>query len=430
MNAVSLLWPELVSFLDSRPEPHILIDRDYRILAANPAYRRNCAGGRDVVGRACHEISHGFAVPCDRMGESCPRARCEASGTREHVVHLHHTQRGEVYESIEVAPVRGADGAVVGFVERLEPFASAGRERAMAALVGRSRPFAYMLGLVARVAPSDAAVLLLGESGTGKELVARAIHDASRRSSQPFAVVDCSGLPETLFESEIFGHERGAFTGATARKPGLVEAASGGTLFLDEVGDIPLALQVKLLRLLETGTYRRVGGTELLRADIRLVSATNRPLEAMVEAGRFREDLYYRLNTFPIRLPALAERADDIPLLVEALLARIVPQRRIAVTPEALALLTAYRYRGNVRELRNVLEWSVLMGDGTAIEPAHLPDRLRECEREAAAAPTTLRGLEHAALRSYAATHPGTRRDLARVLGVSERTLYRRLRAR
>jgi transcriptional regulator with PAS, ATPase and Fis domain len=250
----TLLWPELVSYLDTLAEPHILTDLECRILAANRAYRDSCGDGRDVVGRACHEVSHGYAVPCDRAGESCPRLASLANGRRERAVHLHHTQRGDVYETIEVAPVRGADGTCVGFVERLAPLARAGREQALAALVGRAPAFARMLELVARVAPSEASVLLLGASGTGKELVARAIHDASRRAMQPFAVVDCSGLPETLFESELFGHERGAFTGAFARKQGLVEAASGGTLFLDEVGDVPLAQQVKLLRLLETGT--------------------------------------------------------------------------------------------------------------------------------------------------------------------------------
>ena len=176
-----------------------------------------------------------------------------------------------------------------------------------------------------------ATVLLLGESGTGKELVARAVHEASPRAHRALVAVDCSSLPENLFESELFGHERGAFTGANAARGGLVEAASGGTLFLDEVGDIPLAMQVKLLRLLETGTYRRVGSTEPRHADIRVVSATHRDLDRMIHDGRFREDLYYRLSTFPIHLPALRERRDDIALLAAALLARVAPQRRLAI---------------------------------------------------------------------------------------------------
>ena len=434
MTHASLLWPELVSYLDTFTQPHILVDRNYRILAANHAYRSAWGDVRDVVGRACYEISHGYSVPCDRAGESCPRARCLDSGKRERAVHLHHTKNGEAYENIEISPVRDGRGDIVGFVERLEPLRVARGLSGSAALVGRSPAFARMLELVSRVAPSEAAVLLLGESGTGKELVARAIHDASRRADRPFAVIDSSGLPETLFESEIFGHERGAFTGATARKTGLVEAASGGTLFLDEVGDLPLSLQVKLLRLLETGTYRRVGSTELQSADVRLVSATNRPLEDMVAAGRFRQDLYFRLNTFPIQLPTLAERAADIPMLVTTLLERIAPKREVHVAPGAFALLRSYSYPGNVRELRHVLEWAVLMCDGRTIEPEHLPDRLRQsAAREGllpAASTPTLKDLEAEALRALAA-QPGrrTRRALAKSLGISERTLYRKLAA-
>ena len=211
-------------------------------------------------------------------------------------------------------------------------------------------------------------MLLLGESGTDKELVARAVHEASDRAASPLVVVDCASLPETLFESELFGHERGAFTGASASKRGLVEAADGGTLFLDEVGDIPLTLQVKLLRLLESGTYRRVGSTDLRRADVRVVSATHRDLRAMIAQGRFREDLYYRLSTFPIRLPSLRERVEDIPLLAETLLARVSGRsRRLALSADALRRLMNYPFPGNVRELRNVLERAALLCVGQTI---------------------------------------------------------------
>jgi two-component system response regulator HydG len=190
--------------------------------------------------------------------------------------------------------LRDASGELAYFIEKMEPLRVAQGQPAAQGLIGRSAPFQRMLELVSRVGPSQASVLLLGESGTGKELVAQAVHEASPRAANPLVVVDCASLPETLFESELFGHERGAFTGASASKPGLVEAASGGTLFLDEVGDIPLPMQVKLLRLLESGTYRRVGSTELRRTDVRVVAATHRDLKAMVADGRFREDLYYR----------------------------------------------------------------------------------------------------------------------------------------
>ena len=239
----------------------------------------------------------------------------------------------------------------------------------------------HMLGLVARVAPSQATVLLLGESGTGKELVARAVHEASLRSHRALVPVDCSSLPENLFESELFGHERGAFTGANSARGGLVEAASGGTLFLDEVGDIPLTMQVKLLRLLETGTYRRVGSTEQRHADIRVVSATHRDLDGMVAQGRFREDLYYRLSTFPIRLPALRERRDDVPLLASALLERVTSQRKLTLSAESMALLQDQTYPGNVRELRNLLERAALLCDGMVLEASHVMQALSSGRR-------------------------------------------------
>ena len=294
-----------------------------------------------------------------------------------------------------------------------------------------------MLGLVARVAPSDATVLLQGESGTGKELVANAIHQASKRAERPFIAVDCSGLPETLFESELFGHERGAFTGATTRKIGLIEAASGGTLFLDEVGDIPLGMQVKLLRLLETGTYRRVGSTELRTADIRVVSATHRSLRAMVAEGSFRQDLYYRLNTFPIEIPPLREREEDIPLLAAGLLERIKTPRPMHLSEAAVARLRSYPFPGNVRELRNILERASLMCDGEEIGIEHLagdvvaPPSPAPAKQGAAVEVEVvqdLAGLERQALQKALAAHSGSRKALARQLGISERTLYRKLR--
>ncbi|MDP3336559.1 MAG: sigma 54-interacting transcriptional regulator, partial [Rhodoferax sp.] len=283
--------PELMSFLEGLPEPHILFDTQYRILAANAAYRRQFSPQHSVVGRTCYEVSHRFSVPCDQAGESCPLARSRESGQRERVLHLHHTPKGEEYVNIELAPLLGATGQQAFYVEKMEALRVAQDHAAAQGLIGRSPAFLHMLGLVARVAPSQAAVLLLGESGTGKELVAHAVHEASHRAAKALVPVDCASLPENLFESELFGHERGAFTGANSARGGLVEAASGGTLFLDEVGDIPLNMQVKLLRLLETGTYRRVGSTEQRHADIRVVAATHRDLDRMVAQGRFREDL-------------------------------------------------------------------------------------------------------------------------------------------
>jgi DNA-binding NtrC family response regulator len=418
---------ELVSFIESQPEPHILCDREYRVLAANEAYQRLVGGKQDFNGRTCFDISHAFKAPCDQAGETCPLQQSLRSGQRERVLHLHQTPKGEAYVNIELSPIRDGKGNIVYFVEKMEPVAVARGLSNAQGLVGRSPAFKRMLEMVARVAPSDASVLLQGESGTGKELVAKAIHDASRRADRPFVAVDCSGLTETLFESELFGHEKGAFTGAVSRSLGLVEAANGGTLFLDEVGDIPLMIQVKLLRLLETGMYRRVGAAEPRKADIRLVSATHRDLRAMVAAGGFRQDLYFRLNTFPIDLPALRDRTQDIPLLAESLLSRVVGSRSLALAKGAMELLMRYRYPGNVRELRNILERASLLCDGDVVLPVHLPEEVRGAEGSPPR--SSLKDLERRTLEARLKDHRGSRKALAEELGISERTLYRRLKS-
>jgi DNA-binding NtrC family response regulator len=440
---MATVLPELVSYLEGLPEPHILFDSQYRIIAANAAYRRQFSPQASVVGRTCYEVSHHFSVPCDQAGESCPLARARESGQRERVLHLHHTPQGESYVNIELVPLHDARGEQAYFIEKMEPLRVAHGQPAAQGLIGRSPAFQRMLELVSRVGPSQASVLLLGESGTGKELVAQAVHEASPRAAKPLVVVDCASLPETLFESELFGHERGAFTGASTSKHGLVEAASGGTLFLDEVGDIPLPMQVKLLRLLESGTYRRVGSTDLRRTDVRVVAATHRDLKAMVAEGRFREDLYYRLSTFPIALPALRDRVEDIPLLAVALLARVAPQRRLSLSAGALAVLQRHAFPGNVRELRNVLERAALLADGASIEPVHVERALGSDQPASAwqvsgptspeslaasASGASLRSVERAALQAQLKAHRGSRAELARKLGISERSLYRKLR--
>jgi DNA-binding NtrC family response regulator len=299
-----------------------------------------------------------------------------------------------------------------------------------------------MLSLIHRAAPSEITVLLLGESGTGKELVARALHDGSPRSRAPFVTVECSGLSEGLFESELFGHERGAFTGAVSRKKGLVEAARGGTLFLDEIGEIPLSLQVKLLRLIETGTFRPVGSVEPQHADFRLVCATHRDLRQMVADGQFRQDLYYRISAFPVPLPVLRERVDDLPLLVSVLLRRLPGGDEVKLADETLSLLSRYAFPGNIRELRNLLERGILLADDGVIQLRHLPPELLD---DAAVMPVQaadeslsavdrlpimpLEALEAQYLTSVARRFSGDRQALAQKLGVSERTLYRKLKS-
>ena len=424
---------ELLSFLDGLPEPRIVMGADYRIIAANAAYVREFGDGVPVIGRHCYAVSHHFDTPCDQAGESCPLKLSLDSGVPQRVLHLHHTPRGEEHVAVETTPIRDERGQIAYFVETMRVVRQASGRAAAQGLVGRAPAFLAMLDRVLRVAPSNAAVLLLGETGTGKELVAHAIHEASAREDGPFVAVDCAGLTETLFESELFGYEKGAFTGATHRKQGLVEAAAGGTLFLDEIGELPLSLQVKLLRLLETGTYRRVGGLDWLPADFRLVAATHRDLRAMVQAETFRRDLYYRINTFPIHTPALHERREDIPLLAASLLGRVDRKANRSLSPEACDWLSERRYEGNIRELRNLIERASLLSDRDVLGA----DELRAAVWDEGGAsgdrafvvndPVSLEELEGRYVTWVHQQVAGQPAEVARILGVSERTAYRKL---
>jgi transcriptional regulator with PAS, ATPase and Fis domain len=425
----------LISFLEHEAQPMIVLDPSYNILAANTAYRRQFgAVDKPYIGHKCYQISHHYDMPCDQAGEHCPMKKAFELKGPDRVLHIHHTPRGPEHVDVELRPILNADHEVVAYVERLATVRSASAKPSADGLVGRSAAFNAAISSVQRVARSMLPVLLLGESGTGKELFARAVHEASDRSSGPFVVVDCSGFSETLFESELFGYEKGAFTGANARKKGLVETAEGGTLFLDEMGDVPLSMQVKLLRLIESGTFRRVGSVETHQANFRLVAATHKPLQEMVADGRFRQDLYYRISAFPIQLPPLRDRVDDIPMLVDSFLQRgSSTKQRIAVEPSAMARLQAHDWPGNIRELRNVLDRARLYADDGVVREEHLPEHLGRSVAPAghlasvaglAASPRLVATTD---LAKAVAQFPGTRRELAVHLGLSERTLYRRL---
>src|SRR5580698_7728563 len=247
-------------------------------------------------------------------------------------------------------------------------------------IIGTSTGIAELYALLERVADTPTTVLITGESGTGKELVARALHDHSSRKDKPFIKVNCAAIPKELIESELFGYERGAFTGAVSSKPGRFELANGGTLFLDEIGEIPVEMQVKLLRALQESEFERVGGIKTIRVDVRLVAATNRDLKKLIAAGTFREDLFYRLNVVPVRLPALRERTGDIPLLAEHFLTKFNERLRKRVEgaePETMGILSAYFWPGNIRELENVIERAVLFCDTSKLRAADLPHEVR-----------------------------------------------------
>ncbi len=310
-------------------------------------------------------------------------------------------------------------------------------------LVGNGPALTRLRDLVARVAPTGATVLITGETGTGKELVAQAIHAASPRADGPFVAVNCAGFTDTLLESELFGHERGAFTGADRTRQGVFEAAHHGTLFLDEAGEMPLTLQAKLLRVLMGGEVLRVGSSVPRQVDVRILAATNRDLEAEVRRGAFREDLYYRLAVFPIEVPPLRQRRDDIPALVDHLLARIardlkMPPRPLA--PAAMAKLLAYDFPGNVRELRNLVERASILASGDRVEAADLPlpdaddaAATRLGDGVAAAVPaatelrTTLEAVERGLITRALAAADGVQAEAARQLGLSRSALAYRL---
>jgi DNA-binding NtrC family response regulator len=328
--------------------------------------------------------------------------------------------------------------------------------------VGESPAFRELIQLVDRVAPTDSTVLVTGETGAGKEMVAKLIHARSHRRTRPFVVVECAALQEELLQSELFGHERGSFTGADRAKPGLFEVADKGTIFLDEIGEVSQATQVKLLRVLDTSTFRHVGGTSEIHVDVRVLAATNRDLADLVRQGLFREDLFYRLSTIAIKLPALRERGDDVGLLarhfVSNLNERYGFQREIS--PEAMEILRRHPWPGNVRELLHVMEAAMVVGDGPQILPQHLPAAIRGAGsagpattgsaaglpvngapeptlRDAAATPRTpevagqpltLQEMERAHIERVIRDTGGHRGQAAKILGISERNLYRKLR--
>jgi DNA-binding NtrC family response regulator len=303
-------------------------------------------------------------------------------------------------------------------------------------IIGQSKQMKDVFAKIQRAAPVDSTVLILGESGTGKELVAQALHHNSYRKKGPFVAVNCAAVPATLVESELFGHVRGAFTGATDRRVGRFEQADGGTLFIDEIGDFELGLQAKLLRVLETLTLTPVGGHEDRKVEVRVIAATSRDVRGMLEEGTFREDLYYRLNVVTIQLPPLRHRTDDIPILVEHFLREISVQKHTAprrISPEVMRRFEAYRWPGNVRELRNTLERMMVLADGEVLTENDLPEEIMAASDDSVApkemtANMTMDELEKLAITKALEQCAGNRTHAAERLGISVRTLQRKLR--
>jgi two-component system response regulator HydG len=339
--------------------------------------------------------------------------------------------RAKVEKALEISGERKGARIARARVEVIED------EGRAAGIVGDSEAMKKVMGEVRRVAAGETTVHISGESGTGKELVARALHDQSPRKDGPFVTVSCAALAETLLESELFGHERGSFTGAVKRKIGRFELADHGTLFLDEIGEIPPSVQVKLLRVLQERAFDRVGGEETIKVDVRLVSATNRDLKAMVDAGRFREDLYYRLHVFAIHLPPLRERPGDIPLLAAHFLAKLrgrVGRPVRGFSADAQQILARHRWPGNVRELENAVEQALVFAEGEEIRPEDLPAFLKSPPPSALPVPTgdrsltdILEDLEKQLILSAYEKARGVKTETARLLGIKTSALYYKL---
>ncbi|MHB1290965.1 MAG: sigma-54 interaction domain-containing protein [Sulfuricella sp.] len=446
MNDLAL---DLQSLINIQENPFVLIDADYRVVSANHVYCQVYGlNQQEIVVRLCHEISHHSSVPCHENGEFCPHQKVFASGEPCQVLHIHYDSHNRAERvRLKGYPIHGLDGRLY-LGEAIVPMrASEDLDCEDMRMIGQSPAFLACADKLGRVAESEAPILLYGESGVGKELAAEFVHKHSSRSGHPFVAVNCAAIAESVFESEFFGHERGAFTGCIGRKLGLFELADGGTLFLDEIGEIPLSMQPKLLRVLETGEFRRVGGTEILTADVRVISATNRNLLDRVDQGLFREDLYYRIAGIDVMLPTLRERRQDIPALAEALLARMSssgkPVPRLAA--DAISRLMSHDYPGNVRELRNVLQKASVLATDGIIHARHvhfdspseaksqktpqpeIQSRNRETMGAANATGFSIEELGIRHIREMLEQHNGHRRTVADILGISERTLYRKL---
>jgi len=430
----------LSKMLECFEYPAILINADYEILAFNSLYQQAFGEIQEEKSRRCYQVSHGYQQPCDQSGEDCPLRTVMTSGHKERILHIHQTRNGAEHIEIQMLPIENATGEPAFFVELMKPIPLASGTQASQSMVGSSPAFVRMLDRITKVAKSDAAVLLLGETGTGKELAAKAIHQSSLRKNQPLITLECSGLTDSLFESELFGYVKGAFTGANTSKKGLVELAHGGTLFLDEIADVPITMQVKLLRLLENRTFRPLGSTEVKNSDFRLICATHKNIDQLIAAEQFRLDLYHRINVFPIQLPALRERLDDLPLIAKALLHQLEPETAFYLTDSAVQFLQTQAMPGNIRELRNILNRAVVLAETNIIDKNLLQDCLDvgSVTMPNVAAPhgalthspsgwMDLKTLEQTYLTEMAEAFPGDTGKMAKILGISTRSLYRKL---
>ncbi len=425
------------AILDSINEGVFTVDPDWRITAFNQAAERITGVPRaQAIGSACCDVFRANICESD-----CALRRTMTSG--EPIVnataHIVGQQGQRVPIRISTALLQDADGSIVGGVEtfqdltQVEQLQKQLQERyTFEDIVGRSKAMTDLFEILPQIAESSSTVLIEGPSGTGKELFARAVHNLSPRKDKPFVAVNCAALPDTLLESELFGHKAGAFTDARTDKPGRFALAEGGTVFLDEIGDISPAMQVRLLRVLQERVIEPLGGVKPIPVDVRVIAATNRDLGQMTRQGDFREDLYYRIRVIHLRLPSLRERREDIPLLVDHLVAkfnRIQGKDIAGVSDQVLARLMEHPYPGNVRELENIIEQAFVLCRGGMIELNHLPPELRPADQHgmAEAQPMTLKAIEKLFITEALQRRNGNRKQAAADLGINVSTLYRKI---
>jgi PAS domain S-box-containing protein len=423
--------------LDSIADGVFTVDQDKRITSFNRAAEEITGFTREeAIGRRCSEVFN--ASICQR---ECALQRTIETGQRLVNVPVEIKQRSgaTIPISISTAVLCDREGNHIGGVETFRDLTALAELRkqiddryGLKDIVGRHPRMKEILEIIPEVASSDATVLIQGASGSGKGLLAKAIHDLSGRRDQPFVKVNCAALPETLLESELFGYLKGAFTDAKRDKPGRIALAEGGTLFLDEIGDVPPSVQVKLLRVVQEREYEPLGATTTRVADVRVIAATNRDLERLMEQGAFREDLYYRLNIVGLELPTLAERREDIPRLVDRFLQRFnakMGKYVTSVTEEAMELLMHHDYPGNVRELENAIEHALVLCRGSVIEERHLPATVRQRRQiRAPAAGDPLQSAEAQTIRATLERFGGNRVAAAQALGLHRTTLWRKMR--
>lgn len=449
MESLLDIGPYWKNIVDSLRDGLLVIDTQGRIVAANPAAERITGYTADeLIGRTCRILN---CTGCKFFGEGPEDKWCKlfvAGASKDKKCLMTNKDRRTVHVIKSATVLKDASGKIIGAVETLTDISQVIRQQreihdlkvayhvddGFYGLLGKSPAMLNLFELIGNVSDSNAPVMISGESGTGKELVARAVHEAGPRKGKAFIKVNCAALNENLLESELFGHVRGAFTGADRARIGRFEAAHEGTILLDEIGDIPPSTQVRLLRVLEEKKIERVGDHTSIPIDVRIVSATNKDLEELIRQGKFREDLFFRINVFPISCPRLADRMEDIPMIVQHFVrqnSNRSDKRILGVTPEAMATLMAYPFPGNVRELRNAIEYAFVLCSGGSIDVEHLPARISAQVRELPASAPEIRSLvpenDREALLDALRRTGWNQTEAARILGVSRVTVWKRV---